>query len=123
MYRTSHQLWVKTESGAWRRDISGRSEIFALGCVLYSIETCDKMFVVEGQKIEKDEIVRRLQDRQFPSLDDTSEHGNVIEGCWWQRYESMKILLADLDEQEDTTCVPSVEEYDRLGQAAINGKL
>ena len=101
IYRASHQLWMKDSSGQWRRDISEASEIFALGCTLYSIETCDNMW---EQEVEEDEIVRRLKDRQYPSLDDAFELGKIIEGCWWQRYTSMESLLADIpDEQEDTT--------------------
>lgn len=119
MYRSSHQLWIKGDAGKWRRDISVASEIFALGCVLYNMESRNGLFSEEGQEIEEAMIVEKLKNREYPELGSHFMFDKVIQKCWWSQYREVAGLLNDLPLEEERPDEPVTLNPDTGMQTAV----
>lgn len=101
MYRSSHQLWLQKDDGKWYKDYSVASEIFALGCVLYNIETQNGLYSENGQEIEEEAIKCSLKERRYPNLDSTFVLEKIIDKCWSGQYRSMTDVLKDLPAEHE----------------------
>lgn len=96
-YRRSHQLWEFDEQkNAWKKAISIASEIFAHGCALYHMETCEDPFSELNDQEDREEIARRIQNRDMPSLEKSPVLGRFIAKCWQLEYTSMSDILQDI---------------------------
>lgn len=101
MYRASHQLWIKDDTGEWHRDISIASEIFALGCVLYNMESQNGLFSENGQEIDRAVIAEKLKNRDYPELGIDLLLKEIIGKCWSLQYREMADLLIDLPSEAE----------------------
>lgn len=99
MYRSTHQLWTYEEAHQkWTRSYSIQSEIFALGCTLYYMETGRDAFhgYDSNDNADRDVLVQKLQRKQMPLLDELHVLGYFIDKCWTLRYSSMEDVLCDI---------------------------
>lgn len=105
MYRTTHQHWIKDGKGGWRKDWSVASDIFALGCVLYNVESPRDLFEDLRDGEDRDEILRRIRTGEMGDTSDVPVLRDIIQKCWSLEYQSMHDIVADI-EFENTPPIP-----------------
>jgi len=94
-YRLTHQLFIK---GWDRKEISIASEIFALGSAIYNMVAGYDLFFPElDDARDKEEIRRRIREKEFPDVSQLPVLGAVIAECWNLEYESMEDVLKGID--------------------------
>jgi len=84
-YRRDHYL-----PGTTRDKISVASEIFAFGMALYNMVTIEEPYPGLDHEHDKDEIKRRLAEKEFPDITRLVVLGQVVQGCWNLQYSSME---------------------------------
>ncbi|MCJ1224123.1 hypothetical protein MMC12_000767 [Toensbergia leucococca] len=95
LYRLTHQLFIK---GKDNKEISIASEIFALGSAMYQMVTDHDVFFPElNDSRDREEIRRRIRDKEFPDVSELPVLGVVIAKCWALEYESMEDVLQGID--------------------------
>lgn len=96
MYRPSHQLWLWDEEiRKWKRPFSINSEIFAVGCTMYFMETGRDAFG-NLDRTDKAVLTHKLQKKEMPSLDELPILGRFIEKCWKLQYSSTADVFLDI---------------------------
>lgn len=85
VYETSHALPGDTS-------VSVKRELFALGSTLYELMTDQTPF----HDKDASEIERCFSQGQFPSQDDVSVVGQVIQRCWKAQYDTVADALEDV---------------------------
>lgn len=76
------------------------TKIFALGCLMFEIETGKKPFDELEERVEKDcqEIERRARAREWENVEGL-EFGDVMRKCWEGEFESVKEILEAVREK------------------------
>ena len=85
-YRTTHSL-------PRARRASTASEIFALGSSLYFMVTGYDLFPELKYPQDKQEITRRLTEKEFPNTTDFAVLGSIIRKCWNVEYKNLGDVL------------------------------
>jgi len=96
-YRRTHQLWEK-DGDRWRKAISVASEVFALGSAMFTMENLKDPLEGLDDDTQRDEIARRIKERELPPTDVLTVLGVYIKKCWSLEYQSMSDMLVDLGE-------------------------
>ncbi len=116
LYRLTHQLFIK---GRDRKEISIASEIFALGSAMYYMVAGDAPFFPElDESRDREEIRRRIREKEFPDASELPALGAVIAKCWNLEYESMKDILKGIDAESRRDVgegIPNVRELPDRG--------
>lgn len=100
-------------------DASRKSDIFALGSVMYFLMTGHEVYPGLHHASDEDEIVRRFQHGDFPPID-TALGREIMYRCWLGEYESAQDMandVADLLHNEGIahTSSTSSDSSDNLG--------
>jgi len=80
-----------------------KTDIFAYGTAVYFMMTGKPPFPDLDTADDEDEIIRRFQCREFPSLHDY-QGGNVVRKCWTGGYEFADAIVLDLKDLERSGC-------------------
>jgi len=86
-YRTTHSL-LKVQGKGSRPSV--QSDIFGLGSALHNMIVGHDVFPELDYEKDKDEIVRRLRDKEFPDTSKFPALGEVVLNCWKLQYETMR---------------------------------
>lgn len=109
-YRRTHQL-VRKERGKEGgggdgegrekekgKEVSVASEVFALGSALYCMVVGHDLFEPElDYEADKEEIRRRISEREFPDVGGLEVLGGVVKKCWNLEYGDMQDVLEGID--------------------------
>ncbi len=71
------------------RGISARTEIFAFGTALFFMIACQDLWPELKEPSNREEIKRRLKEREFPDTSVLPVLGGVISKCWDVGFMSM----------------------------------
>ena len=77
-------------------DANQKTDIFALGLVIYFMMKGYPSFPELDSQKDKLEIVSRFKTKQFPALDDV-RGGDVVRKCQAREYESADEVVHDLE--------------------------
>ncbi|KAK4934351.1 hypothetical protein LTR10_024359 [Elasticomyces elasticus] len=95
-YRRDHTL-----PGTAHNNISVASEIFAFGMALYNMITIEEPYPGLHHERDKDELKRRLAEKEFPDTTKLIVLGQAIRGCWNLQYKSMEEVLESLIDESN----------------------
>ncbi|KAF2877368.1 kinase-like domain-containing protein [Massariosphaeria phaeospora] len=86
-----------------RNHCDRKTDMFAFGTALYFIVTGKPPFPDLDTVDDEDEVRRRFQCREFPSLE-YHQGGNVVRKCWTGGYEFAAEIVLDLQKLERLGC-------------------
>lgn len=97
-YRRDHTLPGTTHSS-----ISVASEIFAFGMALYTMITREEPFPSLHHETDKEEVKRRLSEREFPDSSKIVVLAHVVRRCWDVDYGSMEEVLESIRDESNAS--------------------
>lgn len=89
-YRRRHRLFDAAGTDVPRATgITAITEIFALGTALYYLITCHDLWPDLREPEDREEIRKRIQEKDFPDTSVLPVLGNIVSRCWNVQYTSM----------------------------------
>jgi serine/threonine protein kinase len=89
-YRLRHRLFDTDGNDVPRRGTTAQTEIFALGTALYYMVAGHDLWPELREPRDREEIKRRIVEKEFPDAGGLRVLGGVIRDCWLTRFASMK---------------------------------
>lgn len=81
--------------------VSATTEIFAFGMAVFAMVGGEEVWPELEEPRDWEEIRRRISQARFPDTRELRVLGDVVEGCWGGRYESMEEVRVAIERERD----------------------